>query len=248
MTKHTHNERQGSESGRDIRSAKMLRRKLQWLVAIVVACTGVLATEIIAASYSDFVIARRNLREVIAFCRVLDTATYLSAERGPSNGVMGIGVAPGSPVQARLAEFRSRSDSALAEIVAGATDGSRSEPAAALSPILAEVQRRLQSARAEIDRIAAMPPERRSLTEIQRAIEGMFAVIDAMRPAFDWNIQRLTNTDPDLAGIAIAAHMLANLREDGGRLASQLMAPVAVGRPLQAKNIADSERTRGRLQ
>ncbi|WP_457581355.1 GGDEF domain-containing protein [Ensifer canadensis] len=248
MTNHTPNELQRSESGRDLRSAKMLRRKLQWLIAIVVACTGVLATEIIAASYSDFVIARRNLAEVIAFCRVLDTATYLSAERGPSNGVMGIGVAPGSPVQARLAEFRARSDAALAEIVAGAADGSRPEPATALSPILAEVQRRLQLARAEIDRIAAMPPERRDLKEIQRAIEGMFAVIDAMRPAFDWNIQRLTNTDPDLAGIAIAAHMLANLREDGGRLASQVMAPVAVGKPLEAKNIADSERTRGRLQ
>ncbi len=94
-----------------------------------------------------------------------------------------------------------------------------------------------------------MPPERRDLKEIQRAIEGMFAVIDAMRPAFDWNIQRLTNTDPDLAGIAIAAHMLANLREDGGRLCV-LCHGSSRGRKTAGsqEHAADSERTRGRLQ
>ena len=232
----------------EARTAKALRRKLQWLLAIVVACTGVLATEIIAASYSDFVIARRNLTEVMAFCRVLDAANYLSAERGPSNGVLGIGVAPGSPVQARLAEFRTRSDAALAKLTEDIDGASRTEPAGALSPILVEVRRRLMLARAEIDRIAALPPEQRDLTEIQATIEAMFGVIDALRPAIDWNIQRLTNTDPNLAGIALAAQMLANLREDGGRLGSQVMAPVAVGQPLEAKNIADSERTRGRLQ
>ena len=232
----------------EARTAKALRRKLQWLLAIVVACTGVLATEIIAASYSDFVIARRNLTEVMAFCRVLDAANYLSAERGPSNGVLGIGVAPGSPVQARLAEFRTRSDAALAKLTEDIDGASRTEPAGALSPILVEVRRRLMLARAEIDRIAALPPEQRDLTEIQATIEAMFGVIDALRPAIDWNIQRLTNTDANLAGIALAAQMLANLREDGGRLGSQVMAPVAVGQPLEAKNIADSERTRGRLQ
>ncbi|MEI2301353.1 GGDEF domain-containing protein [Ensifer sp. MJa1] len=232
----------------EARTSRALRRKLQWLLAIVVACTGVLATEIIAASYSDFVVARRNLIEVVAFCRVLDAANYLSAERGPSNGVLGIGVAPGSPVQARLTEFRARSDAALAEITAAIDNASRTEPADALSPILVEVRRRLMLARAEVDRIAALPAERRDLAEIQATIEAMFGVVDALRPAIDWNIQRLTNTDPNLAGIALAAQMLANLREDGGRLASQVMAPVAVGKPLIAKNIADSERTRGRLQ
>lgn len=232
----------------EARTAKALRRKLQWLLAIVVACTGVLATEIIAASYSDFVIARRNLSEVMAFCRMLDAANYLSAERGPSNGVLGIGVAPGSPVQARLAEFRARSDAALAGITADIDNASRTEAAGAVSPILGEVRLRLRLARAEIDRIAALPPDQRDLTEIQAAIEAMFGVIDALRPAVDWNIQRLTNTDANLAGIALAAQMLSNLREDGGRLGSQVMAPVAVGKPLGAKNIADSERTRGRLQ
>lgn len=232
----------------EARTAKALRRKLQWLVAIVVACTGILATEIIAASYSDFVIARRNLTEVMAFCRVLDAANYLSAERGPSNGMLGLGVAPGSTVQARLAEFRTRSDAALAEITADIDNASRSEPAGALSPILVEVHRRLMLARAEVDRIAALPPEERNLAEIEASIEAMFGVIDALRPAIDWNIQRLTNTDPNLAGIALAAQMLANLREDGGRLGSQVMAPVAVGKPLAIKNLADSERTRGRLQ
>ncbi|WP_077959715.1 GGDEF domain-containing protein [Ensifer adhaerens] len=232
----------------EARTAKALRRKLQWLVAIVVACTGILATEIIAASYSDFVIARRNLTEVTAFCRVLDAANYLSAERGPSNGMLGIGVAPGSAVETRLAEFRARSDAALAQITADIDNASRSEPAGALSPILAEVRRRLMLARAEVDRIAVLPPEERNLAEIEATIEAMFGVIDALRPAIDWNVQRLTNTDPNLAGIALAAQMLSNLREDGGRLGSHVMAPVAVGKPLAVKNLADSERTRGRLQ
>lgn len=230
------------------RTAKALRSKLQWLIAIVVACTGVLATEIIAASYNDFAAADRNLTEVLAFCRVLDTANYLSAERGPSNGILGIGVAPGSPVEARLVEFRARSDDALAKLAADIEQSRRTEPASALSPILAEVHRRLTLARAEIDRIAALPPAQRDLGEIQAAIEAMFDVIDAFRPAIDWNIQRLTNTDPNLSGIGLTARMLANLREDGGRLGSQVIAPVAVGRPLEAKNIADSERTRGRLK
>ncbi|WP_251278319.1 hypothetical protein, partial [Enterobacter hormaechei] len=46
--------------------------------------------------------------------------------------------------------------------------------------LLADAQRRLQSARAAVDRVVAQPHDARRVEAVERAISGMFAVVDRL--------------------------------------------------------------------
>ncbi|NOV22656.1 GGDEF domain-containing protein [Cupriavidus necator] len=227
------------------------RRSLQYKLAVATAVGGlgtvVLAALVIAGSYGDFAAARQNLYDISAYRDVLDTANALSAERGPANSVLGEPPSPHSAARARLQAFRARSDAALARMAAPppAPLGLHSHQ---LPPLMIErVRERLARARTEIDELAARPPQQRDMEEIRHAIESMFEAVDALQPAIAWQVRELSVCDDGLAAPALTGKMLGDLREYAGRMASQIMAPVAARQPMPVQSLVDATRSRGRL-
>ena len=70
---------------------------------------------ILSRAWNDFVEARQNHYDIQYFRQILDTANFISAERGPANDVMSD---PSETALKRLAEFRARSDAALVSLSA----------------------------------------------------------------------------------------------------------------------------------
>lgn len=121
------------------------------------ACTAILAASVILPSYGDYRLARLNLDRVERFRLVLDAANRLSAERGPSNTIMGSHGAPAGDVVQRLAQFRAASDAALAAV---ATPQTRDAEAVAHPTPLRLIEQtgiELKRARMDVDRVAAIP-------------------------------------------------------------------------------------------
>jgi diguanylate cyclase (GGDEF)-like protein len=222
-----------------------VRQKLLVGAVIAIACTAILAMSVIVRSYGDYQRARDNLIGLESFRLILETANLLSAERGPSNSVLGEGVKSEGPLAARLALFRTRSDAALGTLFAMSHSKTTGVviPAALLTP----VRDQLVAARREVDRVAALPPPLRSLADVQSVIENMFQVVDTFQTVIRWKAAQLTISNPDLAGEVLASRMFGELREYGGRLASEIMAPIAVREPQPVKNLAAANQTRGRL-
>lgn len=214
---------------------------------MAVACTTILAASIILPSYGDYRLARLNLDRVERFRLVLDAANRLSAERGPSNTVMGSADPLTPDVTQRLIQFRAASDAALAAAAAPQTP----EPGTLNHPIplrlLEQTGADLKRARMDVDRVAATPFDQRTTDDVQQAIEGMFAVVDDFQSIVAWNVNELVGSDDAIAASVMTGHMLSDLREYGGRIASQIMAPIATHHPLERKHLIDSSRTRGRL-
>lgn len=226
---------------------RSLQRKLAVASAVGALCTVVLAALVIAASYGDFAAARQNLYDISAYRDLLDAANTLSAERGPANSVLGEPPSPHSAARERLQAFRARSDAALARLSSPppAPFGLHSHH---LPPLMVErVRERLARARAEIDELAARAPRQRDMDEIRHAIESMFEVVDALQPAIAWQVRELSVCDDGLAAPALTGKMLGDLREYAGRMASQIMAPVAVRQPMPVQSLVDATRSRGRL-
>lgn len=223
---------------------RSLRRRLLAGVGVAIACTAVLAGSVIGRAINDYRHAAENLREIAAYRLVLDAANILSAERGPSNSVLGDATGADPSLRERLTRFRARSDAALDRLSMPAA-GRRPSiiPAAFLTPVRSQLVR----ARREIDRLTAIPREQRGLAEVQSAIEDMFQVVDIFQKAIVWKVRTLAASNPDLAAALLTGQIFGELREYGGRIASQIMAPIAVRQPLEVKNLADSNRTRGRL-
>ncbi|UDM53032.1 diguanylate cyclase [Cupriavidus sp. MP-37] len=226
---------------------RSLQRKLAVATTVGGLCTVVLAALVIAASYGDFAAARQNLYDISAYRDVLDAANTLSAERGPANSVLGEPPSPHSAARERLQAFRARSDAALARLSAPtpAPFGLHSHR---LPPLMVErVRERLARARAEIDDLAARAPQQRDMDEIRHAIAGMFEVVDALQPAIAWQVRELSACHDGLAAPALTGKMLGDLREYAGRMASQIMAPVAARQPMPVQSLVDATRSRGRL-
>lgn len=224
-----------------------LRQKLLIGAGVAIACTAILAVTLIARSYGDYRRADANLGELEKFRLILETANLLSAERGPANSVLGEGVKADGPLRERLNVFRARSDAALERLFALSRAAAQRREMAVPLGLLAPVRDQLARARREVDRVAALPPEKRSLGDVQSVIENMFQVVDIFQAVVSWKASQLTVSNPDLAGEVMTSRMFGELREYGGRLASEIMAPIAVREQQPVANLAAANRTRGRL-
>lgn len=212
---------------------------------MAILCTVVLALTIIVPAIRAYSLSRQNLYDIQNYRLILDAATYLSAERGPANNVMTEG---GATVNAkRLAYIRARTDAALAELAAtpAVPLGLHHDP---IPPeLLAQVHARLAVARTKVDHVAALPLSSPKLDAFQDAIESMFEAWDAFHAIIVWRANELIREDPHLAAPALVGQMLGDLREYGGRIASEIMAPIATGSPLPVQNVIDSRHSQGKL-
>ncbi|NKK61897.1 diguanylate cyclase [Rhizobium leguminosarum bv. viciae] len=221
--------------------------KLSTRLFFVILCTALLALTIVAPTYRDYTLSRQNLYDIQHYRLILDTANYLSAERGPANIVMSEGPSSDSAGSKRLVEFRARTDAALAQVASelDAPFGLRDQKVP--PDMLVRVHDQLVIARAKVDRIASIPRPLLTLPEIQDAIECMFEVSDRYQAITAWSANEFVQHDTDLAAPALVGQMLSDLRDYGGRVASQIIAPVVTGQKMPLKNVIDSKQSQGRL-
>ncbi|WP_241897792.1 GGDEF domain-containing protein [Stenotrophomonas maltophilia] len=191
--------------------------------------------------------AEENLASLRQLRQTFDLANLASAERGPANSLLGADPADAAErarLAAQLAAARGRVDTAMLQLdtVLKNDPGVVDEHG-----LLADAQRRLRSARAAVDRMAAQPHGARRVEEVERAISGMFAVVDRLHLLTSAQINVLVSADREAAIPAMQGQVLMDLREHGGRLASNVMAPVAVPGAWREEQVRAAQQTEGRL-
>lgn len=198
-------------------------------------------------SVSRYRQAERDLRAMETFDHILFAANRLSAERGPSNLVMSI--EPGSDPAAleRLQEFRDRTDQALAALSGSALGAEDARFVDALPPLIQATRNELAERRREVDRIAALPNAQRSQAGLRGAIDGLIGVVDRYQSVVTEGGRMLGRVDPHLAGAALTAQSVNDLREFGGRLASILIPSISRQQQLTPEVIERYHMTEGRL-
>ncbi|WP_414493192.1 diguanylate cyclase [Stenotrophomonas maltophilia] len=219
-----------------------------WILGgLFVVCTLPLMAIALVQGTLRYSAAEDNLASLRQLRQTFDLANLVSAERGPANSLLGAD--PGDAKEharlaLQLAVVRRRVDTALQQLdaVFTADPGVVDEHG-----MLAEAQRRLQSARAGVDRVAAQPRDARRVEDVERAISGMFAVVDRLHRLTSAQINVLVRADRESAIPAMQGQVLIDLREHGGRLASNVMAPVAVPGAWRDEQVRAALQTEGRL-
>ncbi|MFB9951509.1 GGDEF domain-containing protein [Rhizobium puerariae] len=221
-----------------------LKGKLLVAMVVLGVFTLVLTVAALVPTWQRYRSAEDNLQAVERFRLVLEAAGRISAERGPSNDIMSID--PGSSLAAgeRLDVFRKSSDAALDALdqpVGLAIDPGR------LPAVLSHVRERLRRARQDVDRVGTTPLSTRRPEDVQAAIRAMISVVDDFQAVVDWHVAAFTTDRPELTAPFLTGRMIGALREYGGRIASQIMGPVATRQPLGSTHLADSNQTMGKL-
>nr|WP_180882781.1 GGDEF domain-containing protein [Mesorhizobium loti] len=239
--------RAGSFSTPWLRIAKedqSLYPKLSLSIGLAILCAAVLAAMILSRAWNDFAEARQNHYDIQYFRQVLDTANVISAERGPANDVMS---APSEVALKRLADFRVRSDNALASLAATPEVPILLHDHRIPRELLDAVAESLAAARVKVDHAATVQGGEAKLRAMQDAIEAMFSVSDHFRVVTTWRANELIGHDSGLSEPALIGQMLADLREYGGRIASEVIAPIASRQRIPLENIIDARRDQGRI-
>lgn len=226
------------------RRDQSLYPKLSFSIGLAILCAVVLAAMILSRAWNDFAEARQNHYDIQYFRQVLDTANLISAERGPANDVMSDRT---DAALKRLAEFRTRSDTALAALAAMPEVPVLLHDHPIPPELLGAVTESLAAARAKVDRAATVQGGQARLKAMQEAIEAMFEVSDNFRAVTTARANQLIGHDSGLSEPVLIGQMLADLREFGGRIASEVIAPMASHQPIPLENIIDARRDQGRI-
>lgn len=223
-----------------------LEGKLLFATVIVAFLTLILTASALIPTYESYRSANDNLLAVERFRQVLEAASRMSAERGPANDIMAIEPNSSAPATERLKVFRRISDLSLEALdEPPEVDVSSSLPD--LQAALAETRAQLRRARQAVDRVAATPLADRDPDDVQNAIGEMIQVIETFQHVVDWHIAAFTTRRSELTAPFLTGRMISDMREYGGRAASQIMGPIATRQPLRDSHITDANRTIGRL-
>lgn len=224
-----------------------LRTWVWILTGLFVVCTLPLMAIALVQGAQRYTAAEANLSSLRQLRQSFELANLASAERGPANSLLGADPradAEHARLTAQLAVARTRVDTAMLKLE---TTFSADPGMSAEQGLLADAQRRLQSARAAVDRVAAQPRGTRQVQEVERAINSMFAVVDRLHLLTSAQINRLVSADREAAIPAMQGQVLIDLREHGGRLASNVMGPVAVPGAWRDEQVRAALQTEGRL-
>ncbi|MFE3971254.1 diguanylate cyclase [Stenotrophomonas sp. YIM B13575] len=219
-----------------------------WILAgLFVLCTLPLMAIALVQGTQRYTEAEANLVSLQQLRLTFELANLVSAERGPANSLLGADSADAQEqrrLAAQLAVARQRVDAATQHLQSVFQTDLRVVDE---TPRLHEARRRLQTARAAVDRVAALPRGERSAEEVEHAINSMFAVYDRLQALTSVQISDLVAADREAAIPAMQGQILIDLREHGGRLASNVMAPLAVPGAWREPQVRAAQQTEGRL-
>ncbi|UUT23015.1 response regulator [Pseudomonas sp. T8] len=173
--------------------------------------------------------ATKRTEELLQIVKAaLSSSEYLSAERGPMNGMIGASQSDEPDLRVALDLARTRSDAAL-DLVVQKLKASSCESCERATVLMALVAERVRQARKSADRLMAIAREERSTRAVEHAITRMFQLIEDMNHINDSVIFELVREGPAVAEYVITARLAAELREQAGR-AGSLFTPALTSR------------------
>ena len=193
---------------------------------VLLTLVSIMLAQFISRDWQAVTSAKTGLEAMNLTYQAIKVAELASFERGPTNAVLGDSEPPDPAKRQRLATARAASDSAISAVLASLAGSGKSVHVAASAQI-ASARDELTWARKEVDRVAALPLERRMADAGQvtgAPIALMFRVIDTTLEGVTLLSVDAERADPALTLPLAGARLAAELREYAGRVGSKFTA------------------------
>lgn len=227
-----------------LRSEQISKRLLVSMLIIVLSLLCI-SIPLIVSSYKEYVKAQHALIEIQSLGAVADLANKISRERGPSNKAMS-----SSPKELQknlqdLKEYREQVDQQIASTFqtlkqAGFTGLTRE--------LKSDLVQSLSLGRQSIDQYIQTPFKERQSKQLDDAILKMFQAWDSSHELLKNVVMQSQNKDSSVANYYTQILILADLRDQAGRVASNVMAYLSFAEPQPSDNIARSLQTQKQVR
>jgi len=174
--------------------------------------------------------------------QMLTLQETLGLEHGPTYSALTVRSAVPPRISAELAARREVNDRSLRALRAlpGLPDG--------VAAALATLSARLAAARAEVDTVLRQPPDERSDTSIDAAIERLTAPTPLLLfPAVEQTLADISAADPAVAALLTATRSAADLRLYAGMIGNMFAMAIASRQPFTPRDAGQIRMQQGRV-
>ena len=225
---------------REIRS-EYLSQKLYIAMSIIILSLCSLSIPLIVKSYRDYNKTNQALTEIQALQAVADLANKISRERAPANKLMSSNQQDFAKHVLELKLYRLTVDEQMKKTLEVLKHSNLPNLDLSLFDRLDEA---LMQGRQQVDAYAALPREQRNAENMDQAILKMFSAWDRSHDVLKDVIAVSEGKDTAVSNFYVQILLLADLRDQAGRAASNVMAHVAFKQPIPETNLARSLQTR----
>ena len=225
---------------REIRS-EYLSQKLYIAMSIIILSLCSLSIPLIVKSYRDYNKTNQALTEIQALQAVADLANKISRERAPANKLMSSNQQDFAKHVLELKLYRLTVDEQMKKTLEVLKHSNLPNLDLSLVDRLDEA---LTQGRQQVDAYAALLREQRNAENMDQAILKMFSAWDRSHDVLKDVIAVSEGKDTAVSNFYVQILLLADLRDQAGRAASNVMAHVAFKQPIPETNLARSLQTR----
>lgn len=225
---------------RKIRS-EYLSQKLYIAMSIIILSLCSLSIPLMVKSYRDYIKTNQALTEIQALQAVADLANKISRERAPANKLMSSNQQDFAKHVLELKLYRLTVDEQMQKTLDVLKHSNLPNLDLSLFDRLDEA---LTQGRQQVDAYAALPREQRNAETMDQAILKMFSAWDRSHDVLKDVIAVSEGKDTAVSNFYVQILLLADLRDQAGRAASNVMAHVAFKQPIPETNLARSLQTR----
>ncbi|MEB6667400.1 GGDEF domain-containing protein [Acinetobacter vivianii] len=230
--------------GQHLKSSKLrseqISRRLFLCMLVIIFSISYLSIPLIINSYQEYIRTNQTLTEIISLRSLVKTANKISKERAPSNKVMSSQPQDLAENRKELLEYRTLVDMQIDRTIEVLKHNGFEMIAEDLDT---DLKTKLAQARTVVDAYADTPKHQRTSVQFDRAILSMFDVWDESRELLKWLMVQSNSKNSKMSNYFTSILILTDMRDQAGRVASNIMAPVTFDEKISDENRARSLQT-----
>ncbi|MGE8531453.1 MAG: GGDEF domain-containing protein [Acinetobacter guillouiae] len=225
--------------------SEQISTRLLILMSVIILSVLLIAVPQIISNYREYSRANRALVNIQALQVFAETSNKISRERAPTNKAMSSSTANFPDRIKELQDYRKDVDQQINLTVETLNKAGFSSLA---DQVDVQLRHDLNIARKQVDAYLALPLKERNSVQMDQVIQGMFRAWDSCRAMLQQLINHSKKNNSDVTDYASIVLILADLRDQSGRVASNIMAPLSFSESLPEYNKARSLQTQEQVK
>lgn len=225
--------------------SEQISTRLLILMSVIILSVLLIAVPQIISNYREYSRANRALVNIQALQVFAETSNKISRERAPTNKAMSSSTANFPDRIKELQDYRKDVDQQINLTVETLNKAGFTSLA---DQVDVQLRHDLNIARKQVDAYLALPLKERHSVQMDQVIQEMFRAWDSCRGMLQQLINHSKKNNSDVTDYASIVLILADLRDQSGRVASNIMAPLSFSEPLPEYNKARSLQTQEQVK
>lgn len=218
-----------------------IKQKLFWSMVIIIGSISLISVPLTFNSYQSYDKAKGALTEISVLNQLTDLSNLVSKERAPTNNAMSSSPENLDENLKALALNRQYLDQKISDTIISLRENNYPYLANKLEH---DLKITLAEGREAVDEYIKLAPSQRSASKLDHAIQKMYIAWNSIRSILEFFMVDAVDKSTNISNNYTIILLLTDLRDQAGRVASNIIAPLSFKEKISDDSIARSLQTK----